>query len=100
MGAVLGLCGVLLLIENSGGTAQTSGQAVFYLSLIGIAAALWGVYSLVSRSFADVPSGAMGTFYAAAAIVAGLGHFWQDDSPTHQGTAVVRKSGLGGTDFP
>ena len=78
VGAGLGLCGVLLLIEN-GGAAETNEHAVFYLGLIGISAALWGAYSLVSRSFADVPSGVMGTFYAVAAIVAGLGHLWLEE---------------------
>ncbi|MDW6022340.1 DMT family transporter [Mesorhizobium sp. BAC0120] len=73
-GALVGLCGVLLLVEQGGEAARSDGHAVFYLSLIGVAAALWGLYSLLSRSFADVPSSVMGTFYAASAILAGLAH--------------------------
>lgn len=69
-GALLGFGGVLSLIEYGGETSASDSGATFYLSLIGIAAALWGVYSLVARRFPDVPSSAMGTFYAAAAFLA------------------------------
>jgi drug/metabolite transporter (DMT)-like permease len=79
VGAVIGLCGVLLLVEQGGEAGQSDGHAVFYLGLIGIAAALWGLYSLVSRSFADVPSAVMGTFYGASAILAGLAHLWLEE---------------------
>jgi drug/metabolite transporter (DMT)-like permease len=96
VGAVFGLGGVLLLVEQGGEVGQSGGHAVFYLSLIGIAAALWGLYSLVSRSFADVPSSAMGMFYAASAIVAGLAHLALEDwvQPSMQEWVAVALLGM------
>ncbi len=73
-GAALGFGGILLLI-NAGGTAETTtDNAVFYLSLIGVAAGLWGLYSVVARGLADVPTSSLGMFYAASALVAFAGH--------------------------
>lgn len=96
VGAVIGLCGVLLLVEQGGETGQSGGHAVFYLGLIGVAAALWGLYSLVSRRFADVPSSAMGTFYGASAILAGLAHFWLEEwvQPSVQEWLAVAALGM------
>lgn len=73
LGTLLGLLGVLTLVDT-GGHATTYEGAVFYLSLIGIAAALWGLYSVVTRTQAEVPTSALGWFYAASAIVSFLGH--------------------------
>ena len=42
-------------------------NVAFYLSLIGVAAALWGLYAIFSRSQPDVPTSALGVFYAASA---------------------------------
>ena len=96
VGAVIGLCGVLLLVEQGGEAGQSDGHAVFYLGLIGVAAALWGLYSLVARGFADVPSSAMGIFYAASAILAGLAHLWLEDwvQPSVQEWLAVACSGM------
>jgi drug/metabolite transporter (DMT)-like permease len=67
-GATFGLVGVLLLID--GGEAPGSWpDAAFYLSLIGVAAALWGLYAIFSRSQPDVPTSALGVFYAASAAI-------------------------------
>jgi drug/metabolite transporter (DMT)-like permease len=69
LGAGLGFAGILLLIDTGGsGAADTTGAA-FYLSVIGVSAALWGLYSIVSRSFGDVPSSALGVFYAASGVI-------------------------------
>lgn len=74
-GAVMGMAGVVLLIDNGGETPGDWIDARFYLSLIGIAAALWGLYAIVSRTQADVPSSALGAFYAASALICLLAHF-------------------------
>lgn len=68
VGALLGFLGVLLLIDT-GGEASGSPSSLFYLALIGVAAALWGLYSVVSRLLPDVPSTALGSFYAVSALV-------------------------------
>lgn len=72
-GALMGLAGVISLIDTGGGESYTA-DAPFYLSLIGVAAALWGLYSVVTRTFQEVPSSALGMFYAASALVSGIAH--------------------------
>jgi drug/metabolite transporter (DMT)-like permease len=71
VGAALGFAGVLLLIDGGSGDAAAAGGggAIFYLGVVGAAAALWGGYSIVSRSFGEVPSSALGVFYAASAAL-------------------------------
>ena len=75
-GVVVGLCGIILLIDHGADHSHDSINAIFYLSLVGIAAALWGLYSVVSRSLSDIPSSAMGAFYGASAIIAAIGHLF------------------------
>ncbi|EPE94191.1 DMT family transporter [Rhizobium grahamii] len=72
-GVVVGLCGVLLLIDR-GGEASIYEGAPFYLALIGVAAALWGLYSVLTRTLAAVPTSALGWFYAASAAVSFSAH--------------------------
>jgi len=72
VGAAMGFAGVLNLVE--GGSTATSEGAVFYLCVIGVAAGLWGLYSVITRTLPDVPTSALGHFYAASAIVALLAH--------------------------
>ena len=74
IGAGLGLCGVLTLIENGSKAPAVGPDAAFYLSLIGIAAGLWGFYSVASRRLLEVPSSVLGVFYAAAAAALGAAH--------------------------
>lgn len=73
-GALLGFCGVLSLIDGGGEAASPAGDHSFHLGLIGIAAGLWGLYSVVSRRFGEVPSSTLGVFYVACALVSLAGH--------------------------
>ena len=85
VGAGLGFCGVALLIDTGGTEIQSSGSAIFYLSLIGTAAGLWGLYSVITRSLVDVPTSSLGMFYAASAVLALFAHLslesWITPSP-------------------
>jgi drug/metabolite transporter (DMT)-like permease len=94
-GAACGASGMYWLVDTGSDEALNSSSA-FYLACIGVAAGLWGVYSLVSRRFGDVPTGAMGTFYAAAAIVAGIGHLLFETwvTPNLQQIAIIAALGL------
>lgn len=68
-GAAAGLEGmVALALENHGPALQAG--ASLYLLEIGLAAGLWGLYSLLSSRFTAVPTSAMGLFYAASAVLA------------------------------
>ena len=94
-GALTGLCGILLLIDYGADDAADSINATFYLSLVGIAAGLWGLYSVVSRSLSDVPSSAMGAFYGASAVLAGLAHLCFEDWVQPQWSEWIAIAGLG-----
>lgn len=95
LGATLGFAGVLLLIDNGGQAPGDWPDSTFYLSLIGVAAALWGLYAIVSRSQPDVPTSALGVFYAASALVALAAHGAVETwvSPTGREWAAI--AGLG-----
>jgi drug/metabolite transporter (DMT)-like permease len=67
-GAILGFLGVAMLVERGAGE-DTGPDAILHLGLIGAAAALWGLYSVTSRSLPHVPSAALGAFYVAAALI-------------------------------
>ena len=93
-GATFGLVGVLLLID--GGEAPGSWpDAAFYLSLIGIAAALWGLYAIFSRSQPDVPTSALGVFYAASAAICLAVHGVLESWVTPTGSEWAAIAGLG-----
>jgi len=95
-GAALGAGGMFWLVDGGSGDLAVDDDAAFYLACIGMAAGLWGVYSLVSRRFGDVPSGAMGTFYAAAALLAGMAHLTFETwvTPNPQQVAIIVALGL------
>jgi drug/metabolite transporter (DMT)-like permease len=93
-GASFGLVGVLALIDG-GESNGSSPNAAFYLSLIGIAAALWGLYAIFSRSQPDVPSSALGVFYAASAVICLAAHGVLESWVTPTGTEWAAIAGLG-----
>ena len=68
---------------------------MFYLSLIGIAAGLWGLYSVVSRGLPEVPTSALGVFYAAASIVLGFTHLLLEDWVPPAASEWAAIAGLG-----
>lgn len=74
VGAAMGLGGVLILIDTGGYSSVAEGGAAFYLSLIGGAAALWGLYSVFTRTLPEVPTSTLGVFYAASAVVSFVAH--------------------------
>ena len=71
LGAAIGFGGLVVLFVGKGGgfSALSTGHA---LALC--AAFVWASYSLLSRRFADVPSGAVAGFCLATALLAGLLH--------------------------
>ena len=74
LGAVAGLGGVWALVAGDCAAPAADTDPGFYLGIVGAAAALWGVYSLLTRTLSKVPTSVMGAFYAATAAMAGLGH--------------------------
>jgi drug/metabolite transporter (DMT)-like permease len=92
-GAALGLAGTVLV--TSGGVSADPQYALGYGAAF-ICAVIWAVYSVVSRSFAGVPTGAVAGFCLATAILSALAHLGLEDTvwPANGGqwTAVI---GLG-----
>jgi drug/metabolite transporter (DMT)-like permease len=96
LGAGMGFVGVIMLIDSGEAAAGANGDAVLNLSLIGVAAALWGLYSIASRGLPDVPSSALGSFYIAAALVSFGLHFAVEDwvVPTREEWAAIAALGI------
>jgi drug/metabolite transporter (DMT)-like permease len=72
LGTVLGAAGCALLL--SGGARLTAGALPGYLAAVG-SAITWATYSVLSRRFSDVPTGAVAGFCAASAVLAAACHF-------------------------
>lgn len=94
-GASLGFLGVICLIETGVSETATSFDNVFYLALIGVAAGLWGLYSVITRTLPEVPSSALGLFYFASSIVAFAGHFTLETWVQPTSTEFLAIAGLG-----
>jgi drug/metabolite transporter (DMT)-like permease len=96
LGAGMGFVGVIMLIDSGEAAAGANGDAVLNLSLIGVAAALWGLYSIASRGLPDVPSSALGSFYIAAALASFGLHFALEDwvVPTREEWAAIAALGI------
>jgi drug/metabolite transporter (DMT)-like permease len=95
VGAILGFAGISMLIGSGEEGAATGDNPAFYLSLIGIAAGLWGLYSVVTRSLTDVPTSALGMFYAASALVAFAAHLVLEPWVTPTASEWLAIAGLG-----
>jgi drug/metabolite transporter (DMT)-like permease len=93
LGALAGLGGVWALVQGECSNPVTDADPHFYLAVVGTAAALWGVYSLLTRTLAEVPTSAMGAFYAGTAVTAGVGHLlletWVTPSPAELAAVVA-----------
>ena len=71
------------------------GGAVFYLALIGGAAALWGLYSISTRGLSGVPSSALGVFYMLAAFLCLGLHLSVEEWVTPDPSELAAIAGLG-----
>ncbi len=72
-GAALGLVGTGLIVTRGGGFSIDPQYLPGYAAAF-VCAVTWAVYSVVSRSFADVPTGAVAGFCIVTAILSGLAH--------------------------
>ena len=72
--ALLRLAGAVTLIGWGGLDGIDGGGGAFALVLVAVAAGLWGLYSLAARALADVPTAAIGVFFAAAGLISAALH--------------------------
>ncbi|HSG94858.1 MAG TPA: EamA family transporter [Afifellaceae bacterium] len=72
-GAILGLTGTVLIVTGGGGLAFESNYAGGYFAAL-CCALTWSTYSVVSRRFAEVPSGIVAGFCLAAAVLSVPAH--------------------------
>ncbi|TDK39680.1 DMT family transporter [Rhizobium deserti] len=94
VGALLGFFGVMLLIDT-GSEGGNGGSSFYYLALIGVAAGLWGLYSVVTRLLPDVPSSALGMFYGVSAFTAFAAHLLLETWVAPQTSEWLAIAGLG-----
>jgi drug/metabolite transporter (DMT)-like permease len=73
-GALLGLAGTVLIVTKGGGLSFES-RYVFGYMMAAVCALLWSSYSLLSRRFAEVPTGIVTWFCAATSALSLLCHF-------------------------
>jgi drug/metabolite transporter (DMT)-like permease len=76
LGITLGLGGYLVLFSSNRAASMapsTAAALLGYCLAVG-AAVIWALYSVLSRRFAYVPTGAIAGFSAAAALLAALAH--------------------------
>jgi drug/metabolite transporter (DMT)-like permease len=94
LGAAMGAAGCALLL---GGSASLSASALpGYLAAVA-SAFTWATYSVLSRRFSAVPTGAVAGFCAASALLAALAHFAVEPTvmPRTTSLAAVLVLGLG-----
>ena len=91
-GALLGLCGTVLIVTRGGGVTFESRYAFGY-AMAGVCAFLWSGYSLLSRRFPAVPTSVVTWFCAATSVLSLICHFALEQtvlpSTTGQWLAVV-----------
>jgi drug/metabolite transporter (DMT)-like permease len=94
-GALLGLAGTVLVVTGGNGVAFDAHYTTGYLAAVACAA-IWSIYSLVSRRLAAVPTAAVAGFCVATAILSAIAHVFLEETvwpaTTGQWLAVV---GLG-----
>jgi drug/metabolite transporter (DMT)-like permease len=101
-GAVLGLCGSLLLVTGGGRVAFRAEYAAGYAAALACAVT-WGAYSVLSRRFGAVPTDTVGGFCGATAVLAALCHVifertvWP--SPSEWGALLLLGAGPTGLAF-
>jgi drug/metabolite transporter (DMT)-like permease len=73
-GCVLALAGAVLVVTRGQGFSFDTAYTFGYLAAL-FAAVVWGVYSVMSRRFAHVPSDAITGFCLATSVLAAIIHF-------------------------
>jgi drug/metabolite transporter (DMT)-like permease len=73
IGALLGLCGTVLLFAGNSGHAFAPGQLPGLIAAF-VAAFVWAAYSVMSRKLKAVPTDAVAGFCLATALLAALVH--------------------------
>src|SRR5579862_9529133 len=73
VGALLGLCGTVLLFAGNSGHGFAPGQLPGLIAAF-VAAFVWAAYSVMSRKLKSVPTDAVAGFCAATALLAAVVH--------------------------
>lgn len=92
VGTALGAAGCVLLL---GGSARlTAGALPGYLAAA-CSALIWATYSVLSRRFSEVPTGAVAGFCAGTAVLAAVSHFVFEPTVAPDGTGWIAAVVLG-----
>ena len=84
VGAGLGFAGAAVLVTSGRGFAFDSQYALGYGAAL-VCAAIWSLYSVLSRKVGDVPTSAVGGFCGATAVLALLCHLLLEETVWPQG---------------
>lgn len=93
-GALLGFGGIVVLLAGGRGLALSADYAVGYLLALACAV-IWAAYSVLSRHYGQVPTGAVGGFCAVTAVLAWGGHLLLEPTVWPVGWAWPAVVGLG-----
>jgi drug/metabolite transporter (DMT)-like permease len=96
LGVLFGLIGVVFLVSN-GGSFNFEVQYLRGYTYAFIAALTWGIYSVISRFFAHIPTSAVGAFCGVTAILAFVCHLLFESTviPTLREFIIIIFIGLG-----
>lgn len=103
-GVMLGLIGTGLVLLAGAEVAYEPSHLVGYLAALGCALT-WGLYSVLSRRFGDVPTDAVGGFCGAAALLALVCHslfettVWPESTGQWLAVAILGIGPAGGAFF-
>jgi drug/metabolite transporter (DMT)-like permease len=73
-GVILGLAGTAIVLLAGGGVELSNAYVIGYFAALGCAV-VWGLYSVLSRRFGNIPTDAVGAFCGAASLLALFCHF-------------------------
>lgn len=95
-GALMGLAGTAALVTGAGsGTVGFKAEYLPGYLLAGACAAVWAVYSVLSRRLAHVPTEAVGAFLGASAALAFVAHLIFETPAWPKGLAWFAVAALG-----
>ncbi|MDD3342729.1 MAG: EamA family transporter [Sulfurospirillaceae bacterium] len=94
VGALLGLCGAMLLIGFGKGVAFSASYLQGYMYAV-VCAVIWSSYSVMSRYFGAIPTQSIGAFCGATALLSYGAHLLFEESYMPTSVEVLATIGLG-----
>lgn len=94
VGALLGMCGAILLIGGGKDVSFSLSYAQGYIYAF-ICAIIWSSYSVMSRYFGEIPTHSIGAFCGVTALLSGIAHLYFEVSYTPSVSEALAAFALG-----